>query len=89
MSEGTLLRNTILRALCTPFPTTKQTKEAAATLVNAVAAVVTTQTFIAHTAVDLDDEEMEVITPTLITTQQGHTPFLPPIHLMEPAPPLA
>ncbi len=52
-----------------------------------MAAAVTTQTFIAYTAADLEDEEMEVTTPpSLITIQQGHTPFSTPIHLMEPAP---
>jgi hypothetical protein len=63
LAGDTLLRDTILQALCTPFTTTEQTKEVAATLVNAMAAVVTTQTFIAHTAEDLEDEEMEVTTP--------------------------
>jgi hypothetical protein len=48
-----------MQALCTSFPTAHHTREAAATLVNAVAAALTTQTFIAHTAADLEDEEME------------------------------
>ncbi len=82
MAGGTLLRDTILHALCTPFPTVEQTKEVAATLVNALEAVVTTQTLIDHTTADLEDEEMEVTTPTLITTQQGHISFSILIHLM-------
>ena len=41
MSEGTLLRDTILQALCTPFHTTKQIREAAVTMVNVVALAVT------------------------------------------------
>ena len=38
-------------------------------MINALAAAVTTQTFIAHTAVDLEDEEMEVTTPHSHYTQ--------------------
>ena len=56
MAEGTLLRDTILHALCIPYPTTKQAREATATLVNDLAAAVATQTFVAHTTADLSDE---------------------------------
>jgi hypothetical protein len=38
LAGGTLLRDTILQALSTPYPTAKQTKEAAATVFNAMAA---------------------------------------------------
>jgi hypothetical protein len=60
MAGGTLLRDTILQALCTPYPTTKQAKEVAGKLVNDLAQAVATQTFVAHTAADISDEEMEV-----------------------------
>ncbi len=42
MAGGTLLRATILRALCIHFPTAKQVKWAAAILVKDLAAVVDT-----------------------------------------------
>ena len=60
LAGGTLLRDTILQALCTPYLTTKHAREAAGRLVNHLATVVATQTFVAHTAADLSDEEMEV-----------------------------
>ncbi len=78
LSGGTLLRDTILQALCTFSPTAKQTREAAATLVNVVAAAVSTQTFLAHTAVDLDDEEMEVNTPYSHYNLTRAQPLFPP-----------
>jgi hypothetical protein len=89
LSGGTLLRDTILQALWTAFPTATHTKEAAATLVGAVAAAVTTHTFLAHTATDLDDEEMEVTTPPSPYNPTRAHPLFPLIHLMEPAPPHA
>ena len=60
LASGTLLRDTVLIALCTPYPTAKQVRNAAATLVNALAAEVATQMCVDHTAADLNDEEMEV-----------------------------
>ena len=62
MAGGTLLRDTILQALCTLYLTTNQAREVAATPVNALAAAVATFTFVAHTAAELFDEEMEVNT---------------------------
>ena len=62
LAGGTLLRDTILQAICTTYPSAKQTREVAAILVNDLAAVVATHTFVAHTAADLTDEEMEVNT---------------------------
>ncbi len=78
MAGGTLLRATILQALCTSYPTPKQVREAAVTLVNALAAAVSTQAFIAHTAEDLDDEEMEVTNPHSHHTQTCAYPFFSP-----------
>jgi hypothetical protein len=56
MAGGTLFRDTILQAICTPYPTTKQAREVACVLVNDLAAVVANQTFVAHTAAELSDE---------------------------------
>jgi len=61
LAGGTPLRDTILQALCTPYPTTKQEREATDKLVEDIAKAVATQTFVAHKAADLPDEEMEVI----------------------------
>jgi len=49
----TLLRDTVLQALCTHYPTTKHSNEAACKLVNDLAAAVATHTFAVHTAADL------------------------------------
>ncbi len=45
-------------------------------MVNALAAAVSTQTFIAHTAEDLEDEEMEVTIPHYHHNQAWAYPFL-------------
>jgi hypothetical protein len=60
LTGGMLLRDTVLLALCTPYPIAKHVREAAAILVNALAAAMATQTFVDRTAADLLDEEMEV-----------------------------
>ena len=60
LAGGTLLRETIMQSLCTPYPTTKLAREVAGKLVDDIAKTVVTQTFVAHTAADLSDEEMEV-----------------------------
>ena len=47
--------------LCTPYPTAKSAREAAGKLVDDIAKAVVTQAFVAHTADDLSDEEMEIL----------------------------
>ena len=56
LAGGTLLRDIILQALCTPYPTSKQAREAVGKLVDDIAKVVATQTSVAHTVADLLDE---------------------------------
>jgi hypothetical protein len=60
LAEGTLLQETVLQNLLTPFPSTKLSREAAKKLVDDIAKAVTIQTFVTHTATDISDEEMEV-----------------------------
>jgi len=50
-----------MQSLCTPYPTTKLAREADGKLVDDIAKAVVTHTFVAHTAADLSDEEMELI----------------------------
>jgi len=47
--------------MCNPYPTTKSAREAAGKLVDDIAKALVAQTFVAHTAADLPDEEMEVL----------------------------
>ncbi len=60
-----MLRDTILATLRQPY-TVNQVKKAAITLLDAIAGAINTQTFLDHTAPDMDDEEMEVPTPSLL-----------------------
>ena len=76
LAGGSLLRDTILHALCTPYPTAKQAREVATVLVNALAAVFATQTFVAHTAPDLSVEDMEVsIHPSHFIQARAYLPL--------------
>ncbi len=62
--------------LCTPFTIANQVKEAAAILVNEPAAAIATQTFAAHTAADIADEEMEATThPSLFVQARAYLPL--------------
>jgi hypothetical protein len=60
LARGTLLREAIIHSLCIPYPTTKPAREAAKKLVDDIANAVLTQIFVAQTAPDLSDGEMEV-----------------------------
>jgi hypothetical protein len=61
LAGGTLLLETIMQSLYTPYPTAKLARDAADRLLNDIAKAVVTHTFVAHTAADLPDEEMEVL----------------------------
>jgi len=50
-----------MQALCTLYPAAKHAREAAGKLFDDIVKAVATQTFVAHTAANLSDEEMEVI----------------------------
>ena len=49
-----------MQSMCTPYPTSKSAREAAGKLIDDIAKAVVTQTFVAHTAADMSDEEIEV-----------------------------
>jgi len=49
-----------MQSLCTPYPTAKSAREATGKLVDDIAKAVVTRTFVAHTAEDMSEEEMEV-----------------------------
>ena len=70
LARGTLIQDTIIQSLCTPYPTAELAREAANKLVNDIAKAVLTQIFVAHTAEDLSDEEMEV---TFRASHSDHT----------------
>ena len=48
-----------MQSLFTPYPTAKSAREAAGKLVDDIAKAVFTQPFVAHTAADLSEEDME------------------------------
>ena len=72
LAGGTLLHETIMQSLCTPYHTAKLAREAAKKLVDNIAKAVLTHIFIGHTAADLSDKEMEV---TLCASHFDHIWF--------------
>ena len=56
-----MLWDTIVQSMCTPYPPAKSAREAAGELADDIAKAVVTQTFVAHTAANLFDEEMDVL----------------------------
>ena len=87
LAGGTPLRNTIMQALYTPYPTTKHEREVVGILIIDLAAAVETQTFVAHTAAELFDEEMEVtIHPTHFVQAWAYLPLSPQSHTRGHAP---
>ena len=60
MSGGTKAKDVVMATLLKPFPMATLAKAAAAALIDALAVVITTQTFIDHTVQDLEEKETEM-----------------------------
>jgi len=62
LAGGTLLRETIMLTICTPYPIAKSVRAAPVDkIVDDIAKAVITHAFVAHMTEDLSDEEIEIL----------------------------
>ena len=92
LTVGTLAKDLVLAALTKPFPTAKLARAGAKALTDAIADLISTQTFVYHTVQDLEEETgMEVpnTSPSLVPaltwqiglTNRPNTSTAPPSRL--------